>query len=78
MSLPARSSRNVASVRPGFAAAVGVTVWLGGLLIALVLGMGSAYFVVSGVFLSSRVWARLRNRRDELLPGEIRIDPPGS
>jgi hypothetical protein len=55
-----------------------VTVWLGGLLIALVLGMGSVYVVVSGVFLSSRVWARLRTRRDQLMPGEIRIDPPGS
>lgn len=68
----------MAGVRPGFAVAVGVTVWLGGLLIALMLGMGSAYFVVSGVFISSRVWARLRARRDELIPGEIRIDPPGS
>jgi uncharacterized membrane protein YedE/YeeE len=68
----------VAGVRPGFAVAVGVTVWLGGLLIALVLGMGSVYVVVSGVFLSSRVWARLRTRRDQLMPGEIRIDPPGS
>ena len=78
MSSPVRSSRSVAGVRPGFAVAVGVTVWLGGLLIALMLGMGSAYFVVSGVFISSRVWARLRARRDELIPGEIRIDPPGS
>ena len=65
----------MAGFRPGFTLAVGVTVWLGGLLIALMLGMGSAYLVVSGVFLSSRVLARLRERRDELLPGEIRRDP---
>ena len=68
----------MAGFRPGFTVAVGVTVWLGGLLIALMLGMGSAYLVVSGVFLSSRVLARLRERRDELLPGEIRRDPPSA
>jgi hypothetical protein len=56
--------------------AVGVTVWLGGLLIALMLGMGSAYVVVSGIFLSARIRARLRDRRDALLHGEIRRDPP--
>ena len=50
----------MAGTRPGFAAAVGATVWLGGLLVALMLGMGSAYVVVSGVFIGSRVWSRLR------------------
>ncbi|MDE3006599.1 MAG: hypothetical protein ACPGPI_03750 [Longimicrobiales bacterium] len=65
-------------VRPGFAMAVGITVWLAGLLVALMLGMGSAYLVVSGVFLSSRFLARLRERRDELLPGEIRREPPSA
>jgi hypothetical protein len=66
----------VAGLRPGFAVAVGFTLWLGGLLVALMLGMGSAYTVVSGIFVSSRIWARIREKRDELLPGEIRIDPP--
>ena len=73
-----RWRRNVAGVRPGFVMAVGITVWLAGLLVALMLGMGSAYLVVSGVFLSSRVWTRLRERRDELLPGEIRREPPSA
>lgn len=62
--------------RPGFVAAVGVTVWLGGLLIALMLGMGSAYMVVSGIFVSTRIRTRIRERRDALLRGEIRRDPP--
>lgn len=51
-------------VRPGFAVAVGVTVWLAGLLVALMLGMASAYLVVTGVFASTRVWARLRGPRE--------------
>jgi len=42
----------------------------------LMLGMGSAYTVVSGIFVSSRIWARIREKRDALLPGEIRRDPP--
>ena len=66
----------MAGLRPGFAVAVALTVWLGGLLVALMLGMGSAYLVVSSIFVSSRIWARVRERRDELLPGEIRQDPP--
>ena len=66
----------MAGLRPGFAVAVACTVWLGGLLVALMLGMGSAYLVVSSIFVSSRIWARVRERRDELLPGEIRQDPP--
>ncbi len=66
----------MAGLRPGFAVAVAFTVWLGGLLVALMLGMGSAYLVVSSIFVSSRIWARVRERRDELLPGEIRRDPP--
>ena len=73
-----RWRRNVVGVRPGFAMAVGITVWLAGLLVALMLGMGSAYLVVSGVFLSSSFLARLRERRDELLPGEIRREPPSA
>ena len=54
-----------AEPRKGFAMAVGVTVWLAGLLIALMLGMGSAYVVVSSVFVGSRVWSRVRASRDE-------------
>ena len=67
----------MAGVRPGFAVAVGATVWLGGLLIALMLGMGSAYLVVSGVFFASRVRARLRERRNELI-GDVLRDRPGA
>lgn len=66
----------MAEVRPGFAAAVGATVWLAGLLIAFMLGMGSAYLAISGIFLASRIRARFRERRDELISG-LR-EPPGA
>lgn len=58
------------SPRPGFVAAVGVTVWLAGMLVALMLGMGSAYVVVSAVFVGSKAVSRLRAGRAARLTGE--------
>ena len=70
--------QNVAAPRPRFVLAVGLTLWLGGLLVALVLGMGSAYVVVSGIVLSTRIRARFRESRDALLRGAVGREPPGA
>jgi hypothetical protein len=39
-----------------------VTLWSAGLLVALLLGMGSAYVVGSGVWFGARLAARMRAR----------------
>jgi hypothetical protein len=41
-------------------ALLGVTLWMVGLFVALVMGMLSAYLLATGVYLGSRVYARLR------------------
>lgn len=59
-----------------FKTALAVTLWLVGLLVALAFGMLSAYLIVSGVFVGSKVVKALRARGVD----EIRraIDPGDS
>ncbi len=47
--------------RVEFKAALGVVLWLGGLLVALMAGMLSAYLLVSAVYVGSKVYGRLRS-----------------
>jgi hypothetical protein len=45
---------------PGFSAALRLTLWLVGLMVALMTGMLSGYLVISVGYVGSRVVARLR------------------
>ena len=65
MSFPERSLRGVAGADRGFRPLLGVTLWCLGLLVALMTGMLSAYLVVSGLFVGSKIFARFRGPRDE-------------
>lgn len=44
----------------GFRPLVGITLWCLGLLVALMTGMVSAYLLVSGLWIGSRIAARVR------------------
>ncbi len=60
-------------IRPAFATAVGLTVWLAGLLVAFMLGAGSVYLIVSAIFVGSKAIGRLRGGAasgDALGPGD--------
>ena len=46
-----------------------VTLWTAGLLLALVFGMVSAYVVVSGIFIGSKVLGHVRARAVEAIRG---------
>lgn len=47
--------------RVEFKTALGVAVWLGGLLVALMAGMLSAYLVVTAIYVGSKAYARIRS-----------------
>jgi hypothetical protein len=57
-----RSSSAPVRALPSYRPLLAVTLWCMGLLVALMLGMLSAYLVVSGLFIGSKVFARLRAR----------------
>jgi hypothetical protein len=46
--------------RVEFKTALGVTLWLGGLLVAMMTGMLSAYLVVTAIYVGSKGYKRLR------------------
>jgi preprotein translocase subunit SecG len=59
------------TVRPEgrWVALVKVTAWFGGLFLAIVFGMVSAYLVASAAWFGSRTWARLRRRALDEITG---------
>lgn len=58
-----------------FGTLLGITLWLLGLLVALMTGMLSGYLLVTAVFVGSKVYGRLRGagereERDKLETGD--------
>lgn len=60
MSSRARSQHAVSPADRRFGALLRLTLWSLGLLVSLMTGMVSAYLVLTGVYVGSRVVARLR------------------
>lgn len=57
-----------------FSALLGVTLWLLGLLVALMTGMASGYLLATVVFVGSKAYNRLRARGAD---GDDHRLPPG-
>lgn len=58
-----------------FGTLLGVTLWLLGLLVALMMGMLSGYLLATVIFVGSKAYGRLRGageseERDKLEPGD--------
>jgi len=63
---PERGSPVIVGTRSRFMPMLKATVWSGGLLVAYMFGMLSAYLVISAVWLGSRFIRALRDHANEI------------